>query len=36
MLNQSPPWVKDIIAGTLAGFGQTAIGHPFDTVKVRL
>ena len=26
--------MKDIIASTCVGFGQTAIGHPFDTALV--
>ena len=31
-----PEWVEDIASGTLAGFGQTLVGHPLDTIKVRL
>ena len=33
------PWgevLKDVIAGTCGGIGVTLIGHPFDTLKVRL
>ncbi|CAM9388823.1 unnamed protein product, partial [Discosporangium mesarthrocarpum] len=28
--------IKDILAGTVAGFAQVAVGHPLDTIKVRL
>ncbi|GAB5368684.1 hypothetical protein AAMO2058_001340800 [Amorphochlora amoebiformis] len=28
--------VKELSAGTLAGIAQVAVGHPFDTVKVRM
>ena len=28
--------VQDLTAGTLAGAGQLVVGHPFDTIKVRL
>mmetsp|Transcript_9572 Transcript_9572/g.14353 ORF Transcript_9572/g.14353 Transcript_9572/m.14353 type:complete len:292 (-) Transcript_9572:79-954(-) len=28
--------LKEISAGTLAGVAQVAVGHPFDTVKVRM
>ncbi|CAM9299290.1 unnamed protein product [Ascophyllum nodosum] len=28
--------LKDIMSGTVAGFAQVAVGHPLDTVKVRL
>jgi solute carrier family 25 carnitine/acylcarnitine transporter 20/29 len=34
-----PKWVKaliDIFAGTIAGINVTFVGHPFDTLKVRL
>jgi len=27
---------KDVLAGTVAGVGITLVGHPFDTLKVRL
>lgn len=27
---------KDVVAGTIAGVGITLVGHPFDTLKVRL
>jgi len=27
---------RDVISGTLGGIGVTFIGHPFDTIKVRL
>jgi len=27
---------KDVLAGTVAGIGITLVGHPFDTLKVRL
>eukprot|EP00878_Enallax_costatus_P045817 GHUV01055314.1.p1 GENE.GHUV01055314.1~~GHUV01055314.1.p1 ORF type:complete len:122 (+),score=22.98 GHUV01055314.1:426-791(+) len=27
---------KDIFAGTCGGIAVTAVGHPFDTIKVRL
>ena len=38
----SPPsggWLKvakDIVAGTTGGISVTLVGHPFDTLKVRL
>jgi len=28
--------VKDIIAGSIGGIGQCIVGHPLDTIKVRL
>ena len=28
--------MNEFIAGAVSGFGQTLVGHPFDTVKVRL
>ncbi|CAN0035697.1 unnamed protein product [Pylaiella littoralis] len=28
--------LKDIMSGTVAGFAQVAVGHPLDTIKVRL
>lgn len=28
--------LKDVVAGTVAGVGITLVGHPFDTLKVRL
>eukprot|EP01114_Cavostelium_apophysatum_P008890 TRINITY_DN2184_c0_g1_i1.p1 TRINITY_DN2184_c0_g1~~TRINITY_DN2184_c0_g1_i1.p1 ORF type:complete len:295 (+),score=42.26 TRINITY_DN2184_c0_g1_i1:158-1042(+) len=28
--------IKDIFAGTVAGIGQCFVGHPLDTIKVRL
>lgn len=28
--------VKDVFAGTCGGIAVTAVGHPFDTIKVRL
>jgi solute carrier family 25 carnitine/acylcarnitine transporter 20/29 len=30
------PTLKDFVAGTVAGVTITLVGHPFDTVKVRL
>ncbi len=27
---------KDIVAGTCGGISVTLVGHPFDTLKVRL
>lgn len=27
---------KDLTAGTMAGIAQLLVGHPFDTVKVKL
>lgn len=27
---------KDLCAGTLGGAGQLVVGHPFDTIKVKL
>eukprot|EP00744_Colponema_vietnamica_P016320 GILI01022894.1.p1 GENE.GILI01022894.1~~GILI01022894.1.p1 ORF type:complete len:319 (-),score=68.34 GILI01022894.1:215-1171(-) len=30
------PSLKDFIAGTFAGMAITVVGHPFDTLKVRL
>lgn len=29
-------FLKDVIAGTAGGFAVVAVGHPFDTVKIRL
>ncbi|GAB4822528.1 hypothetical protein N2152v2_009574 [Parachlorella kessleri] len=29
-------FAKDVVAGTIGGIAVTAVGHPFDTVKVRL
>mmetsp|Transcript_18660 Transcript_18660/g.56392 ORF Transcript_18660/g.56392 Transcript_18660/m.56392 type:complete len:308 (+) Transcript_18660:164-1087(+) len=29
-------FVKDVIAGTTGGLAVVAVGHPFDTVKIRL
>lgn len=37
--NNRPKWMKqlvDIFAGTIAGINITIVGHPFDTLKVRL
>jgi len=31
----SLPW-KDVVAGTAGGVAICAVGHPFDTIKVRL
>eukprot|EP01062_Namystynia_karyoxenos_P062889 TRINITY_DN55747_c0_g1_i1.p1 TRINITY_DN55747_c0_g1~~TRINITY_DN55747_c0_g1_i1.p1 ORF type:complete len:303 (+),score=64.28 TRINITY_DN55747_c0_g1_i1:81-989(+) len=31
-----PVFAKDLTAGTLGGVAVTLVGHPFDTVKVRL
>ena len=28
--------VKDVVAGTCGGVSVTLVGHPFDTLKVRL
>ncbi|CAM9970834.1 unnamed protein product, partial [Phaeothamnion confervicola] len=28
--------LKDIVSGTVAGFAQVVVGHPLDTIKVRL
>ena len=39
MATAEPPWVratKDILAGTVGGIAIVFVGHPFDTVKVRL
>jgi len=36
---KDPQWLmaaKDIIGGTIGGFGLCLVGHPFDTMKVRL
>lgn len=30
------PQVRNLIAGTAGGWSQTVVGHPFDTVKVRM
>eukprot|EP00547_Thalassionema_nitzschioides_P014160 CAMPEP_0194249360 /NCGR_PEP_ID=MMETSP0158-20130606/20291_1 /TAXON_ID=33649 /ORGANISM="Thalassionema nitzschioides, Strain L26-B" /LENGTH=336 /DNA_ID=CAMNT_0038985861 /DNA_START=45 /DNA_END=1055 /DNA_ORIENTATION=+ len=33
------PWnqqVRNLIAGTAGGWSQTIVGHPFDTIKVRM
>lgn len=27
---------KDVFAGTMGGISVTMVGHPFDTIKVRL
>lgn len=27
---------KDVFAGTMGGIAVTMVGHPFDTIKVRL
>lgn len=32
----SPPIAVDLTAGTIAGIAQLTVGHPFDTVKVKL
>ncbi|KAI7867813.1 mitochondrial carrier domain-containing protein [Spinellus fusiger] len=31
-----PQTVKELVAGTVGGWAQVAVGHPFDTLKVRL
>ncbi|KAJ1656577.1 hypothetical protein IWQ61_003871 [Dispira simplex] len=31
-----PDPVRDLMAGTVGGWAQVVVGHPFDTVKVRL
>ena len=28
--------IKDVTAGTVGGISVVAVGHPFDTLKVRL
>jgi len=36
---KDPQWLiacKDIMGGTIGGFGLCLVGHPFDTMKVRL
>jgi solute carrier family 25 (mitochondrial carnitine/acylcarnitine transporter), member 20/29 len=32
----APPLAVDLTAGTIAGVAQLAVGHPFDTIKVKL
>lgn len=32
----SPPIAVDLSAGTVAGIAQLTVGHPFDTIKVKL
>ncbi len=37
--NQNSGWLKvgkDILAGTCGGISVTLVGHPFDTLKIRL
>lgn len=39
MANKEAPsrkFIKDVIAGTAGGFAVVAVGHPFDTAKIRL
>ncbi|KAJ3124881.1 hypothetical protein HK098_000819 [Nowakowskiella sp. JEL0407] len=36
LLNIPLPGVNDFVAGSAAGMAQVAVGHPLDTVKVRL
>ncbi|KAJ1930472.1 hypothetical protein IWQ60_000257 [Tieghemiomyces parasiticus] len=31
-----PDAARDLIAGTVGGWAQVVVGHPFDTIKVRL
>ncbi|KAI7880242.1 mitochondrial carrier [Lichtheimia hyalospora FSU 10163] len=31
-----PALAKDLIAGTVGGWAQVVVGHPFDTLKVRM
>ncbi|KAJ2964688.1 hypothetical protein NQZ79_g461 [Umbelopsis isabellina] len=31
-----PKFAQDIIAGTIGGWAQVVVGHPFDTIKVRM
>jgi solute carrier family 25 (mitochondrial carnitine/acylcarnitine transporter), member 20/29 len=31
-----PPLAVDLTSGTIAGVAQLAVGHPFDTIKVKL
>ncbi|KAI9315241.1 mitochondrial carrier domain-containing protein [Dichotomocladium elegans] len=31
-----PALARDLIAGTIGGWAQVVVGHPFDTLKVRL
>ncbi|CAG8502026.1 924_t:CDS:2 [Paraglomus occultum] len=31
-----PTWIQQATAGTIAGLAQVCVGHPFDTIKVRL
>lgn len=35
-LSSSPPLVQELVAGTFGGWAQVVVGHPFDTLKVRL
>ncbi|KAI8058075.1 mitochondrial carrier domain-containing protein [Syncephalis plumigaleata] len=32
----SDHYIREIVAGTVGGWAQVVVGHPFDTVKVRL
>lgn len=32
----APPTAQDLTAGTVAGVAQLLVGHPFDTIKVKL
>ncbi|RUP48636.1 mitochondrial carrier domain-containing protein [Jimgerdemannia flammicorona] len=31
-----PVFAQDFVAGTVAGWAQVVVGHPFDTIKVRM
>ncbi|KAM3585875.1 hypothetical protein VKS41_002416 [Umbelopsis sp. WA50703] len=31
-----PKFAQDIVAGTVGGWAQVVVGHPFDTIKVRM
>ncbi|KAI9281290.1 mitochondrial carrier domain-containing protein [Umbelopsis sp. AD052] len=31
-----PKFAQDVIAGTIGGWAQVVVGHPFDTIKVRM
>ncbi|CAO3599793.1 unnamed protein product [Absidia cylindrospora] len=31
-----PKLAQDLIAGTIGGWAQVVVGHPFDTLKVRM
>ena len=33
VLRALPDWAAELIGGTVGGFGQALVGHPFDTLK---